>query len=97
MKQAGAELCQAQLSYKLWLNLQSKLAVEVVIKVGVQLLFWVRGWRLNKTKLIQISTQLEVVVEDGKEKVLKINFHMWLGGGGRVAGKVENTAIAAFK
>ena len=54
------------------------MAVEVVIKVRVQLLFWVRGWRLNKTKLIQISTQLEVVVEDGKEKVLKINFHGWL-------------------
>ena len=33
-KQAGAELCQAQLSWKLWL----KLAVEVVINVGVQLL-----------------------------------------------------------
>ena len=38
-KQAGAELCQAQLSWKLWL----KLAVEVVINVGVQLLFWVGG------------------------------------------------------
>ena len=36
-KQAGAELCQAQLQLKL----QSKLAV--VIKVGVQLLFLVRG------------------------------------------------------
>ena len=43
MKQAGAELCQAQLGQNLWLKLQSKLAVEVVINVGVQLLFWVGG------------------------------------------------------
>ena len=42
-KQAGAELCQAQLSKNLWLKLQSKLAVEFVINVGVQLLFWVGG------------------------------------------------------
>ena len=43
MKQAGAELCQAQSSQKLWLKLKSKLAVEVVIKVGVQPLFRVGG------------------------------------------------------
>ena len=66
------------------------MAVEVVIKVGVQLLFWVRGWQLNKTKLIQISTQLEVVVEDGKEKVLKINF---TGGWVGVAGCLDQLGI----
>ena len=42
-RQAGAELCPAKVGQKLWLKLQSKLAVEVVIKVGVQLLFWVGG------------------------------------------------------
>ena len=41
--QAGTELCQAQLSQKLCLKFLSKLAVKVVIKVGVQLLFWVGG------------------------------------------------------
>ena len=52
-KQAGAELCQAQFSQKLWLKLQSKLAVEVVIKVRVQLPFrvggngWVGGGQIN--------------------------------------------------
>ena len=30
-EQAGAELCQAQLSYKLKLKLQSKLAVEAEV------------------------------------------------------------------
>ena len=42
-KQAGAELCQAQISQQLQLKLQSKLAVEVVIKVGVQLLLQLDG------------------------------------------------------
>ena len=49
IKQAGAELCQAQLSQMLWLKLKSKLAVEV------QLLFRVVGigWsdKLNCTNL----------------------------------------------
>ena len=37
---------------------------------------------MDKTKLILISTQVEVVVEVGLEKVLKINFHGWVGLGG---------------
>ena len=73
-----------------------KSIVKVVIKVGVQLLFWVRGWRLNKTKLIQISTQLEVVVKDVKEKVLKINFHRWVGGDGWLAGSSGTKTISSF-
>ena len=58
----------------------SKLAVEVVIKVAVQPLFRVGGgggggWCSDKIKLALISTQVEVVVAVGLEKVLKINFH----------------------
>ena len=44
--------------------------------------------------MIQISTQLEVVVKDGKEKVLKINF---TGGWGWLdAGSSGNKANSAF-
>ena len=57
----------------------SKLAVEVVIKVAVQPLFRVGGggggWCSDKMKLALISTQVEVVVAVGLEKVQKINFH----------------------
>ena len=72
------------------------MAVEVVIKVGVQILFWVHGGWLNKTKLIQISTQLEVLFEDVKEKVLKINFHRWVGGDGWLAGSSGTKTISSF-
>ena len=34
------------------------------------------GWWSDKTKLMIISTQVEVVVEVGLEKGLKINFHV---------------------
>ena len=54
------------------------------------------GWWLDKTKLILISTQVEDVVEDWSEKVLKINFHCWVGVGGWVAGSSGNKAISAF-
>ena len=43
----------------------------------------------NKTKLILISTQVEVLVEVGLEKVLKINFHGWVGVGGWLAGWIK--------
>ena len=56
------------------LKRSSKLAVEVVIKVGVKLLFWVgdSGWVVvgefsDYTKSILISTQVEVAVEVGVE------------------------------
>ena len=63
---------------------------------------------MNKTKLIHISTQVEVVFEVWLEIVLKINFHGWvggwvgfgcgayvLGGWGWVAGSIETKAISA--
>ena len=53
-----------------------------------------RLW-LNKTKLIHISTQVEVVFEVWLEIVLKINFHGWVGGWGWVAGSIETKAISA--
>ena len=34
------------------------------------------GWRLDKTKSILITTQVEVTVKAGLEKVLKINFEV---------------------
>ena len=37
------------------------------------------GWCSDKMKLVLISTQVEVVVAVGLEKVLKINFHGWVG------------------
>ena len=37
---------------------------------------------LDFTRSMLISTQVEVVVEVGLEKVLKINFHGWVGVGG---------------
>ena len=46
---------------------------------------------MNKTKLIHISTQVEVVFEVWLEIVLKINFHGWVG----VAGSIETKAISA--
>ena len=49
------------------MNLLSKLTAKVVIKVGVQLLFRLGGggwvWWPDKTKLMLISTQVEVVDE----------------------------------
>ena len=50
------------------------------------------GLWLNKTKLIQISTQVEAVFEVWLEIVLKINFHGW----GWVAGSIETKTISAF-
>ena len=50
------------------------------------------GWCSDKMKLVLISTQVEVVVAVGLEKVLKINFHGWVG----VAGSSGNKAISAF-
>ena len=38
------------------------------------------GWRLDKTKLILLLTQVEGAVEVGLEKVIKTNFHRWVGG-----------------
>ena len=40
------------------------------------------GWRLDKTKLILLLTQVEGAVEVGLEKVIKTNFHRWVGGWG---------------
>ena len=70
----------------------SKLIVEVVIKVGVQPLFWVGGggWWSDEMELVLISTQFVVVVEVGLEKVPTINFHGW------VAGSIGNKTISAF-
>ena len=53
------------------------MAVEVVIKVGVQFLFWVGGggWVVDYTKSILISAKVEVVVEVGFEKFLILNFY----------------------
>ena len=38
------------------------------------------SWLSDKMELVLISTQFEVVVEVGLEKVLKRNFHGWVGG-----------------
>ena len=51
---------------------------------------------MDRKKLILISTQVEVVVEVGLEKVVNINFHGWVGVGGGVAGSSGNKAISAF-
>ena len=48
------------------------------------------GWWSDKTELLLISTQVEVVVEVWLEKARKINFHGW------VAGSSGNKAILAF-
>ena len=54
------------------------------------LVFWVGGGRWsNKTKLILISTQVEVLVEVWLEKVLKLNFDGWLAGGGWLGGWIK--------
>ena len=37
------------------------------------------SWLSDKMELVLISTQFEVVVEVGLEKVLKRNFHGWVG------------------
>ena len=49
------------------------------------------GWS-DKFELMLISTQVQVVVEVGLEKVLKKSFHGWVG----VAGSSGNKAISAF-
>ena len=46
-------------------------------------------WWSDKTKLVLISTQVEVVVQVWLEKVLKINFHGWVAGW--VVGKSDFT------
>ena len=46
---------------------------------------------MNKTKLIHISTQVEVVFEVWLEIVLKINFHGW------VAGSIETISAYNLK
>ena len=59
---------------------------------------------MDKTKLMQVSTQVEAVVEVGLEKVLKINFHGWvsgwgwlvLAGGGWAAGSNGQISTSAF-
>ena len=38
------------------------------------------SWLSDKIELVLISTQFEVVAEVGLEKVLKRNFHRWVGG-----------------
>ena len=48
------------------------------------------GWQLDKTKSILNSTQVEVVVGVWLEKVLKINFHGWVG----VVDQVEVEVVA---
>ena len=45
-------------------------------------------------KLVLISTQVEVVVAVGLEKVLKINFHGWVGG---VAGWLDQVGIKLYQ
>ena len=65
-----------------------KLAVEVVINVGVQLLFRVGGggWvdcgriKLNVYIYQLIELKVEVVFEVWLKIVLKINFHGWVVG-----------------
>ena len=56
--------------------------VGLVVVVGRVVVVVLGGCWLDKTKLILISTQVEVVVEVWLEKVLKINFHGWVGVGG---------------
>ena len=83
--------------------MSSKLAVEVVIRVGVQPLFLVGGgggWCSNKMKLALIRTQVEVVVAVGlkkspENKLSRVGGEL-LGGGGWVAGSSGNKAISAF-
>ena len=60
--------------------------------------WWLDGWWSDKTILVLISTQVKVVVEVGLGKVLKINFHGWVGGGGWgwVAGSIGNKTFSAF-
>ena len=53
-------------------------------------------WCSDNMKLVLISTQVEVVVAVGLEKVLKIDFHGWVGGWVGVAGSSGNKAISAF-
>ena len=50
---------------------------------------WLGGWVLDFTRLMLISTQVEVVVEVWLEKVLKINFHRWVDGWGWVGGWIK--------
>ena len=73
------------------MRLQSKLAVEVIIKVGVQPLFRVGGgggWSSDKMKLVLISTQVEVVVRKSPVNILSR-----VGGGGWVARSSKNKAF----
>ena len=44
-KQAGAELCQAQVKIEIIVVIGVKVEFEIVIEVGIQLLAWVLGGR----------------------------------------------------
>ena len=61
-QQAGAELGQAQVKLNDIVVIVFEVVVTAMVEVGVQLLFRVGGWS-DKTKLILISTLVEVVVE----------------------------------
>ena len=65
-KQAGAELCKAQVKHKLKMMMKSKLVVEIV---GVQLLFqvgrWAGSWS-DETKVILNSTQFKLKLSFAK-------------------------------
>ena len=62
IKQAGAELGQAQVKLDDIVIVVEEVVVKAMVEVEFQLLFRVGGW-LDKTKLILISTLVEVVVE----------------------------------
>ena len=62
VKQAGAELGQAQVKLDDIVVIVVQVVVKAMVEVEVQLLFRVGGWS-DKTKLILISTLVEVVVE----------------------------------
>ena len=61
-KHAGAELGQAQVKLGDIVVIVVAVVVKAMVEVEVQLLFRVGGWS-DKTKLILISTLVEVVVE----------------------------------
>ena len=70
MKQAGAELGEAQVKIDDIVVMVGEVLVKAMVELEVQMLFrmggWVGGGWANKTKLILISTLVEVEVELGK-------------------------------
>ena len=62
-KQAGAELGQAQVKLDDIVVVVLEVVVKAMVEVEFQLLFRVDGGWSDKTKLILISTLVEVVVE----------------------------------